>query len=52
VNIRSLKGGLLDGNFKGTLQIEVRFSESAGVQMGWQCYRTSRRINISLWREE
>jgi hypothetical protein len=35
---------------EGTVQIEVRFSGSAGGQMGGQWHHTSRGIHIFLWK--
>jgi hypothetical protein len=43
---KSVYCGLPNDSFEGTIQIQVRFSESAGGQMGGQWHRTSRRINI------
>jgi hypothetical protein len=37
-------------SFKGTIQIQVRFSGSARGQMGGQWHRTNKVIHISLWK--
>jgi hypothetical protein len=44
-------GGLPNDSFEGTIQIQVKFSVSAG-QIGGQWHCTSSGIHIVLWKEE
>jgi hypothetical protein len=48
--MKFVQEGLPNDRFEGTIQIQVRFSGSAGGQMGGQWHRTSRGIHVFLWK--
>jgi hypothetical protein len=49
---KPVQGRFTSESVKGTIKINVRFSGSAGGQMGGWWHRTSRRMRDLLWKRE